>query len=688
MADVMAQMRARNAEIDARDPDLAREIRAQRASVESKVAVETEGKIADRAIVESPAVLHEQGALQTESIILAKKRPVLDIKHDAAELDFEDADSEVWRARLQEASERLANAARAVGRIEVVGHDTYSWVGTGWLVDRDVVVTNRHVALEFSRRTGEGFVFRKGWDRPQMGASIDFIEEFDNPTDLTFVLKEVLYIEDEAGPDLAFFRAEAGPRTGLATPIALSAATDPDDWVAVIGYPARDGRIPDPAQMDKIFSNRYDKKRLAPGAILGADQTAVKHDCTTLGGNSGSALIVLGTGEAIGLHFGGTYLTENRAVPSVVVRQRLDDALGRAVRPSRPTPPRQESVPAAEVTASRPAASGVTYVIPLRVTLDLGAPQLEPSTVGLAAAVGTPDSDVSVQPVVADQVTFSSEIPAEQLANRGGYVDTFLGTGDLKVPLPRLTRDKADVLTFGDDNEHVLKYEHFSVVMSTSRRLCRFSAVNIDGTQEQLGLKRPGWRFDSRIGEGAQIRDECYGNSPKFARGHMTRREDPIWGDSDTAERGNADSMHVTNVCPQMQTFNAGTWLALESYALDNARDEDMKISVFTGPFLEPDDIVRDGVLIPAEFWKVIAFIHDDTGELCATGYTQSQKDHIVDTEIVFGPFETYQTRIADIASRAGLSFGRLAKVDAYVPPEGLGPRPISGAQDIVYTRG
>jgi hypothetical protein len=57
MADVMAQMRARNAEIDARDPDLAREIRAQRALVESEVAFETEGKIADRAIVESPAVL-------------------------------------------------------------------------------------------------------------------------------------------------------------------------------------------------------------------------------------------------------------------------------------------------------------------------------------------------------------------------------------------------------------------------------------------------------------------------------------------------------------------------------------------------------------------------------------------------------------------------------------------------------
>jgi endonuclease G len=242
-------------------------------------------------------------------------------------------------------------------------------------------------------------------------------------------------------------------------------------------------------------------------------------------------------------------------------------------------------------------------VIPLRVTLDLGAPQVE-TTTGPAAAAAVAAPTVAVP----DETIFAAEIPAAQLANRQGYSDTFLGTGDLKVALPRVTKDKADVLTFGD-NEHVLKYEHFSVVMSRSRRLCRFSAVNIDGTQEQLGLKRPGWRRDSRIDDGAQIRDECYGDAPKFARGHMTRREDPIWGDDESAARGNADSVHVTNVCPQMQTFKAGTWLDLEGYALDNAREADVKISVFTGPFFTPDDIVRDGVLIPAEFWKIIAFV-------------------------------------------------------------------------------
>ena len=101
----------------------------------------------------------------------------------------------------------------------------------------------------------------------------------------------------------------------------------------------------------------------------------------------------------------------------------------------------------------------------------------------------------------------------------------------------------------------------------------------------------------------------------------MTRREDPGWGSPTTAKRGNDDSMHVTNTTPQMQAFNAPIWLALEDYALQHAREDEMKISVFTGPYFTDNDPEMYGVWIPVAFWKVIAFIHDRTGKLCATGY-------------------------------------------------------------------
>ncbi len=201
--------------------------------------------------------------------------------------------------------------------------------------------------------------------------------------------------------------------------------------------------------------------------------------------------------------------------------------------------------------------------------------------------------------------------------------------------------------------------------MSKSRRLCRYSAVNIDGNQSKKA-KRAGWRTDPRIPASAQILKECYGNFPKFARGHMTRREDPIWGALTAARLGNADSMHVTNAVPQMQPFNAGIWLGLEDYALEHAREDEMRVCVFTGPFLRDDDPVRYDVRIPVMFWKVIAFIHDDTGALSATGYRMSQEAYLREEEFIFGQHKTSQASIASIEHETGLSFGPLADLDPF----------------------
>jgi endonuclease G, mitochondrial len=129
--------------------------------------------------------------------------------------------------------------------------------------------------------------------------------------------------------------------------------------------------------------------------------------------------------------------------------------------------------------------------------------------------------------------------------------------------------------------------------------------------------------------------------------------------------------MHVTNATPQMQAFNAPIWLALEDYALQHAREDDMKISVFTGPYFDEADPTRHGVRIPVSFWKVIAFIHDETGELSATGYEMSQEQSLPpEDEFIFGAFTSPQLGIAtqvpisSIERRSGISFGRLASVD------------------------
>jgi endonuclease G len=438
--------------------------------------------------------------------------------------------------------------------------------------------------------------------------------------------------------------------------------------------------------MDRIFGNVYDKKRLAPGRVTTPATGTLCHDCSTLGGNSGSVVLSLETGEAVGLHFAGRFLEANFAVSSRIVAQRLDDVRsGRAMR--RRGGGASEKTPHALVRPAPPdrQPSPVTFVVPVSITVGIGAPVQAPADGGQLASpsIAVAPGDGGVE----DGEVFVEGVP-EEYVDRRGYDETFLGD-DLVVPLPEVTSDADDVLTFefNGQDEHVLKYEHFSTLMSARRRLCRYSAVNIDGNRPKR-FARVGWRTDPRIPPGSQIKSECYGNPPKFARGHMTRREDPIWGSDAAASRGNADSMHVTNAVPQMQPFNAGIWLDLEDYALQNARRDDMKVSVFTGPFLEHDDPTKFGVQVPVEFWKVIVFIHDETGELCATGYTMSQRDFLSEEEFVFGAHETAQRSITSIEQRAGLSFGSLADLDPFVEPEGMAVPRLTALSQIQFLRG
>jgi endonuclease G len=485
---------------------------------------------------------------------------------------------------------------------------------------------------------------------------------------------------------LSFFEVEiTSGNSKLAAPIELAAQIAATQNVATIGYPAYDSRIPEPSLMEDIFGKTYNKKRLAPGGVTAVEPKHILHNCTTLGGNSGSAVIDLDSGKALGLHFSGSFLATNYAVRADVVKQILDGVrAGKVSRPEtrirRPTPP---PIVSQGPTALRRDSGGTASVtIPLTVTVTLG---------NVSGGTAVPQRyRLRPAPLADDSggVVDGDETIAEDYRDRVGYQPDFLGKDKMTVDLPSVERDAVDVLDFQFNGkaDTELRYEHYSVVMSRSRRMCFFSAVNIDGNLSKKSA-RVGWKWDPRIPRAQQIMNECYGSPPKFSRGHMTRREDPGWGeDLKTAKRGNEDSMHVTNTTPQMQAFNAPIWLALEDYALGHAREDEMKISVFTGPYFDEQDPEIYGVRVPLAFWKIIAFIHGETGQLCATGYEMNQGATLQpDEEFVFGAFTSPQLKVAtqvsirSIEARSGISFGRLASVDPLaVSDEGLahaGPR-------------
>ena len=628
--------------------------------------------------------------VELESIVMRRQRPVLAILDNVPQIQFEDPDdSKIWKSRLEGAKSFLESAIRAVGRIDLVG-SPYDWIGTGWLVSDSILVTNRHVANEFAIHKGVAFAFRMGTDQ-HISASIDFLQEIGNAKTLTFKLVRPLHIEAEPGPDVSLFEVEVDSGDlKLAKPIVLAGRPAVTENVAVIGYPAYDSRIPDPELMEKIYGKTYNKKRLAPGGVTRVEQSRILHTCTTLGGNSGSVVVDLDSGEAFGLHFSGTFMTTNYAVRSDVVKRILANVRTGRIRPEAPSHKAVSPSPVSPwVTGAGDLNAGSASVtIPLTITISLGGPLAPPAY--HAAPPVAPDDDV-------DMVE-GEEAVAEDYRDRTGYNEQFLGK-KFAVPLPTVSRDANDVLEYDNQGnaDTELRYEHFSVVMSKKRRMCFFSAANIDGNLAKKN-KRVGWKWDPRIAKTQQIMNECYGNPPKFSRGHMTRREDPGWGDAETAKRGNEDSMHVTNTTPQMQAFNAPIWLALEDYALDHAKEDQMKIAVFTGPYFAQNDSMMYGIKIPRAFWKIIAFIHDDTGRLCATGYEMSQDQSLPEEEFVFGAFRSPQLNVAtqvpirSIETRSGISFAKLASVDPLAGgDEGLEQggtrRPLQSLEQIRFLR-
>ncbi|HJT75504.1 MAG TPA: DNA/RNA non-specific endonuclease [Chitinophaga sp.] len=618
------------------------------------------------------------GGMALETIVLRVGRPVLEIHDSAAVLEFRDVESAVWRDKLTRAQNLLTPAITAVGRIELENDPRFDWVGTGWLIDKDLIVTNRHVAEIFSEKRGNGsnFVFKTGKGGMPVRGFIDFLEEAGRTDALTFQFAEVLYIEPSPGPDMALIRVRPSRVDRMPDHIKLSAtAPQRQQDVAVIGYPARDSRIPDQQLMLNIFGDVYDKKRLAPGQIIASSDNELQHDCSTLGGNSGSVVLDLKSCEAVGLHFAGRFLEANYAVPAAIIAQRARRWNGK------PSTGRNDVVDTPDYSTGSPAlqmpatGASTSFTIPIQITVTVG-------NAGAQVQLGKTNGHPTLTGEEEGEA-FITEANPDDYNNRTGYDPHFLGT---EVPLPILLphSKRKDILKLTGSDESELKYTHFSVMMSKSRRQCFFSACNIDGITS-VGMKRGAWRLDPRIPVNAQIMKECYGNPPKFSRGHMTRREDPIWGTKAEARQGNDDSMHVTNTVPQMQPMNAGIWLELENYALQNARKDDMRISVFTGPIFKTNDPIRFGVKIPLAFWKVIAFIHDETGELCATGYSISQKNFLPEEEFIFGEHSTAQKPISWIEAQTGLSFGDLAELDPLNTSEESFEMPLESLQQIRF---
>lgn len=651
-----------------------------------------------------------------EAIVLPRQRPVAFVKNDRY-TDLEDPwthlNADVYR-------DRLSALLPSIGRIEVPGARV-PYGGTGFVVGYELLMTNRHVAELFAKGLGSrGLVFRSG------DAAVDFHREYgDSMRDNTARFNVVQVVMIHPYWDMALLRVSG---LGGRKPLRLS-NVDPADLidrqVLVAGYPARDDRRNAPDVQDRIFNSIYEVKRVQPGRVRPRTEivsferrvNALTHDASTLGGNSGSALLDVETGEVLALHFAGEYLKANYAVPAFDLARdgRVVDvgvnfagpasppgewaSVWKALESDESTRPPKVQAPAADeplrTAANAALQEGTTLrvVIPLEVTISVGAPIV-------AGAVSPRSAEQEKVPVV-----------ATGLARRRGYDTRFLGTED--VPLPELTAKGEKAVARLADGGAELRYHHFTVVMHKRRRVALFTAANVDWTEARRNLRDDGknysraqlrgftdgeetWVIDERIPRNQQLPDVFFTRDQgAFDKGHIVRRDDVAWGrDFDDIQKANGDTYHVTNCSPQVKGYNRSTegkdnWGDLEAMVERQTRGS--RVIVFAGPDLDPEDEYFDGrgeggeeisVQIPRRFWKIVV-AKTAGGDLRAYGFVLDQDLSAVPThrrEEGFAVPNTWRRHMARIADIEGMLHGCaklswLVEHDGYDSGEGVALR-------------
>lgn len=557
---------------------------------------------------------------QMEAIIQRTGRPPLLIRNDAVELEPLIDFPPNTDAKLV----GLNRCVPSVGRVEFLNH-RMSWGGTGWVVEKKNsscrVITNRHVAKLVGRRIADGsgvFMRSNAGNGPLYQMYIDFKEEVDstaNNGSRTVRVSKIDYLADDMAADMAVLLIPA-PEFNVAALELADREAQRDELVALIGYPAFDSRN-DVNDQARYFRDLYDVKRMAPGKVMQPLDAGslLRHDCTSLGGNSGSPLISLEGAKVVGLHFSGLYGVENSAVGVTTIKKVLSGAA---------------------------------------------------TSVAVGGGPEAPDGHHQAGHFAGRQGFDTSFLKNGSIKTPWPKLTAELA-GGLAKP------------SDGPEEPNELRYTHFGVKYSGAHKLPLITAVNIDGEKSvRIKRGKDKWFTDGRIDQDLQLGEGNFKDA-EIDRGHMVRREDPNWdtavaqqANDDTFHYVNAAAQH------SRLNQGKKLWQGLENYILDNSRTHGFQACVFTGPVVgEMDNI--DGATVPMEYWKLVATLDEKGKKLRATAYLLSQGQLIRDlmekrslTEavegVVLGEYRTFQISVADLAEASGYDFSAYAAADPLAP--------------------
>jgi endonuclease G len=290
-------------------------------TVASEAIASAETALSKTAAGASAARLSDVEVASLEAIIEVTGRPAIRYMNGRLQSPNDMGENERWKVLVVTSRSRIEAASASVGRIRRKAEGgVQENVGTGWRIDGDLIVTNRHVARLLSTDP-EAQVPDLKLDSTK-DPLIEFGATDSSDDNKTVALMEIIYCAAEPFVDVAILRV--APGNGLPEPLELdwtdkalgkkiagdngTPATFKGRQVYVVGHPFKQRRS---EAIASVFGTADGLKRWSPGFVLrlGTDAPTLEHDCSTLGGNSGSC-VFSDQHKVVGIHMGGVEVDE------------------------------------------------------------------------------------------------------------------------------------------------------------------------------------------------------------------------------------------------------------------------------------------------------------------------------------------------------------------------------------------
>ena len=202
-----------------------------------------------------------------------------------------------------------------------------------------------------------------------------------------------------------------------------------------------------------------------------------------------------------------------------------------------------------------------------------------------------------------------------------------------------------DVLMPAGKNNQVIKHKYYTLNYNEKYEVPDWVVHEID--RKTLDANRvdrtDNFRRDPKVRTTSAERED-YKRSG-YDRGHLVPA-----GDMAFNREAMSETFYMSNMTPQIHSFNTGIWRELEENVRDWAR-KFKHVYVATGPVLtkEPIDYIgRNDVAVPHSFYKIIVDLSEP--ELKGIGF-------IIPNKVSYQPLSVYSASIDEVEKVTGIDF-------------------------------